>query len=323
MRLDHQRLLALMGRGGKQDRPLAERLVEPLEFGRVGGGGRHVEFQVAADFHPRRTQRPEARAVLLALGEAQINAGEQRPRALGKLFPAGGGAFGQPAIDQHDGRAATAQLREQVRPQFGFGQQHEVRRPVVEEAGDEGAGVQRHELVDDAGRRPPLGHAAGGERAGGEQHAEAALGEPLDQRQDGNDFADAGAVHPHQRARGALGAGIATPLGEARRVFLTLADAIGEPGRRQQRRYGTRPPVRPEGERQLAPLHVEAFIDERSVRPAPRPGGSRPRGWPAPDRGRRGGRPRPRRGRPRSVHRRRRHPSRTAGSGWLGPSSSM
>ncbi len=70
---------------------------------------------------------------------------------------------------------------------------------MVEEAAHEARHVERHELMDDAARQPLLGEPARGDGAGGHQHGDAARADALDQRQDADEFADAGAVQPDQR----------------------------------------------------------------------------------------------------------------------------
>ena len=69
--------------------------------------------------------------------------------------PSLGRAGRHAAVDEHERDFPVARLDDQVRPDFGFGEEGEVGTPMLDEAPAEARAVQRHELMDRA-----LGQAA-------------------------------------------------------------------------------------------------------------------------------------------------------------------
>ena len=137
------------------------------------------------------------------LREAEVEAAQQRRDGAGNAPPAIERALGEPAVDQDQRHAAPRAGHDQVGPEIGFDEQREIGPPMIEEAPDEARRVERHELVDHARRQALLGEIGRGDGAGGAQHVELLLADALDQRDHRQQLADAGAVHPDQRARAA------------------------------------------------------------------------------------------------------------------------
>ena len=147
----------------------------------------------------------------------------------GSMPPAPERILRQPAVDQDHRHAAPRRLDHDVRPQIRFHEQRQVGLPVIEEAAHEMRHVERHELMDDAARQPLLGEPARGDGAGGHQHADLARVDALDQRQHADQFADAGAMQPDQRAVRPRHGADAAPLAQAQRRALCRA-AAAAPG---------------------------------------------------------------------------------------------
>ena len=91
---------------------------------------------------------------------------------------------------------------------------------MVEEAAHIAGNVERQELMDRPGRQALRQEACRGHGPRGHQDREPAPLQPLDQGQQRHRLADAGTMQPDQRLVRALGARIAAPFGQARRVFL-------------------------------------------------------------------------------------------------------
>ena len=88
---------------------------------------------------------------------------------------------------------------------------------MIEEAADETRRVERDELVQHAGGQALLGERRRGHRAGGDEHCEILAAKALDQRNDRQHFADAGAVDPDQRTGRTRQRRFAVTLAEPRR----------------------------------------------------------------------------------------------------------
>ena len=125
---------------------------------------------------------------------------------------------------------------DQVRPQVGFGEQREVRLPVLDEARRIARRVERDELVDHVGRQALVGEPRRRDGAGGDQHIEIARPDALDQRDDGEHLADACAMRPDQRSGRAGDPRFAAPLGQALRMLLAAREPPREHDARHRRR---------------------------------------------------------------------------------------
>ena len=121
---------------------------------------------------------------------------------------------------------------------------------MIEEPPDETRRVERHELVDGALRQPLLGEIGRGHGAGGAQHVEFLLADALDQRDDREQLADAGAVHPDQRARRTRDLALPVALADARRILLAALEPVRDERRRERRRRRRQQAVDVQRERQ-------------------------------------------------------------------------
>ena len=91
--------------------------------------------------------------------------------------------------------------QDEIGPQIGFDEQREIGTPVIEESTDELWCVERNELMHGAGGQALFGERRRGNGAGGHEHGEVHRAKAFDQRNDGEQLADAGAVQPNERPR--------------------------------------------------------------------------------------------------------------------------
>ena len=192
----------------------------------------------------------EAIGIEAGLRKAEIEAADQRPGGALKRPPAMERTLGDAAVDDDQRNAPLGRRHDQVRPDIRLGEQGEIRLPAIEELRDEARHVERDELVDHVGRKPVAREIGRGHRAGCDQDREIQRAQALDQRQDGEQFADAGAMHPDQRAVGTLQFGFAAAFDHALRIFLAASGAIAEPGRNERRRDRRYEAVGAQGHRQ-------------------------------------------------------------------------
>ena len=205
----------------------------------VGRRRRHVELEVAGGGDTRRAEIADSGRHRRPIARGRDRSSAAAPRSCA-------GTRRQRLNERSDSRPLTrisgmprcGAGHDQVRPQIGFDEQREIGPPVIEEARDEARRVERHELVDDARRQPLLGEFGRGHRAGGAQHVEVPRADALDQRDDREQFADARAVHPDQRARRARDLALAAALAQPRRMLL----AALEPMRDEQPAQAASPP---------------------------------------------------------------------------------
>ena len=195
-------LFARMGRGcGNHRCDPAGRRAQASRLSRIGGRLRHVELEVAGGGDARRAEIAQAPGIGGGLRQAEVEAAQQRRDGGGRAAPAVERALGQPAVDQEERHAARGRRGDQVGPQIGFDEQRQIGLPMIEEPLDEARRIERHELVDRTRGQPLLGQRRRRHCARGAQHVEFPLADALDQRDDGEQFADTGAMHPDQRAR--------------------------------------------------------------------------------------------------------------------------
>ena len=139
---------------------------------------------------------------------------------------------------------------------------------MVEKALDIVTNVERHILMHCPGAETPLGNGGRSHGSSRQKDCQATIAKPLQQRQDGIGFADAGSMGPDQRAVRAFLAGFAETFLAARRILLTAARPAIQ---KRLDEWLQLVPDRPvEADPGLADPHV-------SVRPlqAPRPGPGR------------------------------------------------
>ena len=95
---------------------------------------------------------------------------------------------------------------------------------MIEKPADKSRRIERNKLVDGARRQALRGECRGGDRTGGDEHGEILRTDALDERNNGEQFADAGAVQPNQRTGRPRQACFTVTLGEASGVFLAAAE---------------------------------------------------------------------------------------------------
>ena len=133
----------------------------------------------------------------------------------------------------------------------GFNEQREVGPPVIEEAADKSRRIQRNELMHGTRRQTLFGKRRRGDGARSDKHREVHGAKPLDQGDDGENFADARAVQPNQRAGWPRQAGATVTFAEARRIFLAALEAPSQEPRCHRRcGHGRRKPITSQRERQ-------------------------------------------------------------------------
>ena len=215
-------LLAGVGAGGEPARPRADGGHEALELGIVGGQRRRRELEVARARDTGRAQPAQALGVFLGLAETKGEAAKEPPDQPRRPPPAGERSRRDAPVDEHHGHAPRRRLADHVGPELGLRPQHQVGLPVIEEALHVGHAVDRHVLMDGAGRQA-LGHQSGrGDGARGDQPVQARrfLEKPPDEGQEREGFADARRVRPHQPALGAWPPGVAEAFAETLPVLL-------------------------------------------------------------------------------------------------------
>ena len=179
----------------------------------IGGRSGHVELEIAAAADARRAELCVTLRVGVRLRQAQIEAAEQRRDHARQAAPAAEGALRYPAVDQDHRNAAAGAGHNEIGPQVGFDKQRQIGLPVIEKAADKSRRVERNELVHaPAGRRCS---ASAAEVTVPEVTSTAKFmrADALDQRNDREHFADAGAMQPDQRAGRARQLGDAIALG--------------------------------------------------------------------------------------------------------------
>ena len=190
-----------MGRGAGEDRASADRRPQLGQLVGIGGGLRHVELDVARGDDARRPELAITFGMSGRLREAEIEAAQQGGDRGRNAPPAIEGALGDAAVDQDQGNAPLGVRHDQVRPQIGLDEEREIGLPMIEEAFDETRRVEDHKLVDHALGQALLGEIGRRHGARRAQHCQTFLADALDQRDHRDEFADAGAVYPHQRAQ--------------------------------------------------------------------------------------------------------------------------
>ena len=226
VRLDQRRLLAGVRRGRGDGGTVADRRLQLAQTVLIGGRLRHIELEVSGGRDARRAEIAVARGIGGGLGEAEIEPAQQRGDHARRVSPAIVGALRHAAIDQDQRNVPLRAHQDQVRPEIGFGEQPEIRFPVVEKARREARRIERNVLMDDPRRQPLAGELGGGHGAGGEQDIEFLRHDALDQRNDRGDLADARAMNPDQRAVRPRDPRFAAPFGKARGIFLPALEAV-------------------------------------------------------------------------------------------------
>jgi len=141
-----------VGRGGSNNRPVADGILQGRERGRVSRRGWHVELEITGRENLRRPKLAEAHCVGGSAGEAKIEPLQKIGDGVRKALPAPERIFREPPVDQDQGHAAIRGFDDHVRPEVGFHEQCEVGSPMIEEAADEARNVDRDELMHDAAR---------------------------------------------------------------------------------------------------------------------------------------------------------------------------
>ena len=251
MGLADQHFLARMGRSGDPDLTAGDQARQSGELLPVGGRRRRVIFQIAGKPDVGRAKRGEPFAIALALGEAEIDARQQRADETAQPAPAPERTRAETGVDENDRNLRPFGLDDEIRPEFGFGEQGDIGPPMRDEAAHEAGDVERHELMEGAGRQAIGEDRRRSDGSGGDQHVAAALGQFLDQRQQRQSLADAGAMQPDQDAGGPLKARLAAPLADPRAVLLAARQPPGQQRPAQGREGAGRQTIGDERKRQF------------------------------------------------------------------------
>ena len=126
--------------------PMERRKAATAAGSAAGGGTSNLRLPVTATW--RDAEQPVAFAVVLALGEAEVDSREERAGGAAEAVPATKGPLGEAGIDEDLRDAGAGELHDRRRPQLGLDEERDVRPPVSEEAADPGGDVDRQELVD-------------------------------------------------------------------------------------------------------------------------------------------------------------------------------
>ena len=179
------RLFARMGARRDPDRPArraGRRAARGRGHRRAAGGASNLRLPATPTRGaPSRTSR-SASAWLWARQRAKRSSSARA--TCGQPRPAPERALRHAAVDQDERDAAPIELHDGVRPDLGFGDERDVRLPVVEEAADIARHVERHELVHGAGRQAAGDELGRSPRPRGDEDMQPALGQALDHRQE-------------------------------------------------------------------------------------------------------------------------------------------
>ncbi len=261
MRRQDRLVLAGMGLRRQQHRPHPDHGFQRREFRRIEGQRRRVFLQAPDHAHIRRAQYAEARRDLLVLRQADVEGRQDRFGRLLRPAPALEGSLRHPRIDQRQPGAPCLRAKNKVRPKIGIDEQSHVGPPMLEEPPRRARRVDRHELMDRAGRQPPFHQLGGGDRPAGHQHGRALGRQRLDQRQRRQAFAIARAMHPDKLAIRPRHAGMAQPFRRAVAMLLAAPPAPAQQHRRRRRQKARRCPIEDNTHRrhaQLVPASVSA-----------------------------------------------------------------
>ncbi len=201
----------------------------------IGGGGVSI-LRLPAAKRACGAQGLEAARERVVLRQHQREAAEQRSCDAQAAPPAPERSLGHAGVDQRQRDVARRTFEDEVRPDFGLGEDSEVRPPVVEETAHVLGSIERRILMHGAGSQT-LGsqfcrcHGAGREQEG---QPRSLLGQLRHQRQDGVGLADAGCVEPGERSLRPGRAGPAEAFQAPRRIFFaaTLAQLEQQRDRR-------------------------------------------------------------------------------------------
>ena len=161
------------------------------------GGGLASNLRLPATADPRRAEPRRAARRRPGSGRGRARSARASARATcGSARPAPEGALRHAPVDEDERNAAPLELEDGVRPDLGFGDEREVRPPVVEEAAHVARRVERHELVHGAGRQAAGDELGRGPGAGGDEDVQAAPDQALDHRHERERLADARPVQP-------------------------------------------------------------------------------------------------------------------------------
>ena len=232
----------------------------------IDGRRRYIEFEIAAAGDPGCAELRITLRIGAGLGQTEIEAAEQRPNDARQSAPAVERAFRHAAVDQDHRDAAVRTGQDQIGPQVGFNEERQIRLPVIEKSADKSRRVERNELMHRARRQALLGERRRGDGAGSDQHGEIHRPDALNERNDRQHFADAGAVQPDQRAIGTRYAGHAVTFAKPRRIFLAAFQAPRQQPRCHRRRRRDRSkPVQTQSKRQ-SNTHAQPLRSGRTAR---------------------------------------------------------
>ena len=190
-----------------------------------------IEFEIAGDHHAGRAEKRAGAPRRPASVRGKSQTAEQRADDAGHLLPALERTVGNARVDEHKWHMPLIESNDRVGPDFGFGNQRQVGLPMIEKATHVTRHVEGHELMGRARRQTPRDQSAEVRVPGGDEDSQATLRQSLDHRKQGQRFADAGAMHPHQVALRSRAAGIAFPFAKSRAVLAALAADANRAGR--------------------------------------------------------------------------------------------
>src|SRR5215472_3287041 len=125
-----------------------------IELSVVDDRRRRIDLQVAGRYGPRRTQYGKAASERIILRQHQIEPAEQRIGKARRAPPTAKGTPRDATVDERQGNAARGAFKDQVRPNLRFGENRQIRPPMVEEARHELRRIERRVLMDRARTEP-------------------------------------------------------------------------------------------------------------------------------------------------------------------------
>ena len=134
-------------------------------------------------------------------------------------------------------------FEKKIGPEFGFGDEHEIRPPVIEKTRHETRHVEGNILMERAWRQTRRDDGSRRDGGCGEKDVEAAGGKLFEQRQKREAFSDTHAMQPCERSHWAQLARNADALLDAPFIFEALALTPKQKQRREGRECSAHEPV--------------------------------------------------------------------------------
>src|SRR5947209_6147747 len=165
MRVGNDLLLTGMCRDGGPDRPRADAAHEAGQFRRVSRWRFCVELQIARDARIASAEFSKASGVLMCLREAKIDRPEHLRRRFRRPAPSRERFFRESRVYRNEWDSLLLYRMKNVRPDFGFRDQDDLRPPIVDKTQRVSMNIERKKLMKATLGQALAQHAGRAERA--------------------------------------------------------------------------------------------------------------------------------------------------------------